>query len=584
MKTLKYRVSILCSIVLIALNSCSLDEKIQDAPTPATLTSDADVTAVIQGMYSRFNDPGMFKFLGHNMLTLLADDIYSTSGSEYGPYAQRTFTSANTSPMWNNMYYTISNANSLINMLDRMKLTDAFKRRAYGEAYFIRAFSYYYLVRLYGGVPLRTTPTTIDSDFYLQRNSVDEVYTQIFKDFKAASERLPVKSAVAAADLGRATKGSAQAILAQAYLTYANKQELNGQSGAANFQNSVLYADSVVNSAQYSLLADYGDLFDIAKEAGAYNEVIFGVRFQTDGTARAQPAAGSEYATRFGSSNTWGVSANGANGDNTFRVSHWFADYYRKGDYGNGLSNFTPNIDYRNEKAFFQRGYNPNTVNTDKTLGRFFAVYPNIPGTTIPGAATDGTINDPFIAKYQDPGGKDGRNNGNDFFIIRLAEVYLIKAEAANELNGPTTEALTAFNMVRTRARTVNSLPNARLFPANLTTLTAGTKNDFRLKIFDERGLELVGEGQRWFDLVRMRSPLNPTQTMYEYQFKVVLSDATKFPRTLPTYNATTKRYSNANAIYAPILNVTVPKFLLFPIPATELLQNKKFGSQNPGW
>lgn len=577
MKISKYIYFILFSIGLIMLNSCSLDETIKDTPTPATVTTESDVSAVVQGMYSRFNDPGMFKFLGHIMLTTLADDIYSTAGSEFGPYGQRTFTSQNTAPMWNNLYASIANANNLIEVIETLNLSPEFEKRALGEAYFIRAFCYYYLVRLYGGIPLRVEATHIDSDFYLPRSTVEETYDQIFQDFKAASEMLPLASLIRSDELGRASKGAAQALLAQAKLTYGNQKALKGQNANAEYQEAVLYADSVISSKQYKLIADYGDLFEITKEAQAYNEVIFGIRFQTDPTARAQPAAGSEYAPRFGASNTWGISANGGNGNNTYRVSHWFADYYRSGDYWNGKDIYTPNIDFRNEKAFFQRGYNANN-------GKYFAVYPNIPGKTVPGAANDGTINDPLLAKYQDPSGKDARNHGNDFFIIRLAEVYLIKAEALNELNGPTKPALDAFNVVRKRARTVNSVPEARAIPANLTAITAPTKDIFRMKIFDERGIELVGEGQRWFDLVRMRSPLSATQTMYEYQFKNRLNNAANYPQKLPTYQAANKKYSNKNAVYTPILNVTIPKFLLFPIPSTELIQNPDFGSQNPEW
>src|SRR5690606_22938354 len=246
-------------------------EHIKHMPTPATATSEADVDVIAQGMYSRFNDPGMFKFLGHIMLTICADDIFSRSGSEYGPYGQRTLTSGNTSPMWNNMYATIANANNLIDVLDNLELSADFEQRMYGEAYFIRAFCYYYLVRLYGGVRLRITPTRTDSDFYLQRTTLEETYAQIFSDFRAASERLPLRSAINSAELGRASKGAAQAMLAQAYLTYGNQLSLKGTSGDREYyEQAVLYADSVIASGQYTLLADYGDLFDINKEIGAY--------------------------------------------------------------------------------------------------------------------------------------------------------------------------------------------------------------------------------------------------------------------------------------------------------------------------
>ncbi len=576
MKILKYFFGFSLTILFV-LQSCKLDEILRDTPTMDNLQTEADVTAVIRGMYAQLNDPSGFKFLGHIMLTVMADDIYSTAGSEYGPYQDRSLTSTNTSPFWNRLYSTIGNANSLIGTVDKLTfLSAASKKRALGEAYFIRAFSYYYLVRLYGGVPLNIEATSATSNFYKPRNTVDEVYAQIFKDLKAASSSLPMQGQIAASELGRASKGAAQALLAQAYLTFGNQLSLKGQSPGVNYQNAILYADSVINSAQYALLNDYGDLFDISKEDGAYKEVIFGVRFQTDASARAQPAAGSEFALRFAAGNTWGVTAGGAAGGNTYRVAHWFADYYRKGDYSNGLSTFTPDIDYRNEKAFFQRGVN--------NLGRFFAVYPNIPGSTIPGSTADGTINDPLISKYIDAGGKDSRNHGNDFFIIRFAEIYLIKAEAENEINGNTAVARAAFNMVRARARRASG--TARLIPADITSTTL-TKDQLRLKIFDERGLELVGEGQRWFDLVRMRSPLSATQTMYEYQFKVILNNTANFPRTLPTgFNTTTRRFTPtaANAVYAPIVNVTVPKFLLFPVPASEINQNLNFGPQNTGW
>ncbi|WP_187774815.1 RagB/SusD family nutrient uptake outer membrane protein [Pedobacter sp. BS3] len=571
-KSLKY-VYPLFIMILLLVQSCSLDEHIKDTPTPATITTENDVTAIIQGMYARFNDPGMFKFQGHIMLVLCADDFYSTSGSEYGPYAQRTFTGVNTASMWNNMYATIANANNLIDVLDNMQFSDAFEKRAYGEAYFIRAFCYYYLVRLYGGVPLRLKVTTINSDFYLPRASVDDTYAQIFSDFKAASERLPLNSAITSAELGRASKGAAQALLAQAYLTYGDQLSLKGQDATAQFQNAVTYADSVITSGQYALLNNYADLFDIAKETQAYSEVIFGIRFQTDGTARAQPAAGSEFALRFNAPNTYFVSGrtNGfQNGDGTYRVMHWFADYYRTGDYASATGD---TIDYRNEGAFWQSSIGPSN-NT-------YYIYPNV----VPAGAGNFTILTPLCRKYIDPNGKDERNNGNDFFIIRLAEVYYIKAEALNELYGPTADALAAFNTVRKRARNADGVP--RLIPADLTTVTAGDKDTFRMKIFDDRGLELVGEGQRWFDLVRMRSPRSSDETMYEYQFlhrfKNELSGYPTYTTTLPSYNNTTKTYSTQNAVYSYMLNVSA-KFLLFPVPTTELIQNPKFGLQNDGW
>ncbi|GAB3020228.1 RagB/SusD family nutrient uptake outer membrane protein [Niabella terrae] len=572
----KSLVYILPLLLAISIQSCSLDETIIDGPTPATITTEGDVTALITGLYARFNDPGMFKFQGHIMLTVCADDFFSTKGSEYGPYAQRIMTPANTTSMWNGLYLTISNANGLIQTLDEIELNEDFEKRAYGEAYFMRAFCYYYLVRLYGGVPLRTEATTINSDYYLPRATIAATYALIFEDFTMAADRLPLSSAVPVSELGRATKGAAQALLAQAYLTYGDQLVLQGQDASEPMTQAVAYADSVISSGQYSLISNYADLFDIGKEALAYNEVIFGIRFQTDPTNRAQPSAGSEYALRFNVANTRYVSANGANqnGDGTYIVNHWFIDYYRDGDYRDADS---LEFDYRNEGAFWQSsiGGGNNT----------YYVYPNV----VPAGEDNRTIPNPIIRKYIDPNGKDQRNHGNDFFVIRLAEIYYIKAEALNELHGgPTTEALAAFNAVRARARQADGTP--RSVPADLDAVSAGDQVNFRMKIFDDRGLELVGEGQRWFDLVRMPSPLGNSVTMYEYQFLHRLNNKLDgYPEytaltSNPSYNNNTKLWSVRNGINANELNVSVPKFLLFPVPTSELIQNLKFGDQNPGW
>ncbi len=570
MSVIKYSFALIVIALLSAIQSCTIKEVIVDVPTQ--IKTPEDVTSAINGLYAQLGNTGGFKYQGMLMLFLCADDIYSTEGADFGTYAKRIYNSVNTAPMWNTLYFSIANANNLISVLDNLTLDPAFKKTAYGEAYFVRAFCYYYLVRLYGGVPLRTEITSVNSNFYLPRSSVQKVYEQIFSDFKMASERLPLK--VATAQLGRATKGAAQALLAQAYLTYGNQLALKGQQATAEYTNAVLYADSVINSAQYVLLDNYGDLFDINKEAGAYAEVIFGLRFTSDPQRSGQGANGSELAFRFGTANTHFVSGNAPNGagSGSMLAMPWIADYYRKGDYA--ITGTTPAIDYRNEKAFNQRGFN-------STQNKYYVTYPNIPGNTIPGSTADGTINFPLIGKYIDPTGQEQRDNGNDLFIIRYAEVFLLKAEAQNELSGPAS-AVAAFNVVRARARKANGI--ARTVPADIPSNTTLTKDAFRLKIFDERGLELIGEGQRWLDLVRMRSPLSASQTMYEYQFKTVLNVAANFPQTLPTYNTTTKKYSNANAVYAPALSVTIPKFLLFPIPTNEINQNPQLGAQNPGW
>lgn len=553
--------------LLVLMTSCSLEEQILDTPNPGLIQTEEDVEVLLLGLYSRLNDPNAFKFHGWLMMSLTADDMYSPAGADFGPYAQRTFTSANVSNFWSALNQTIGAANSLISVVDRMDLSSSFKKHVIGEALFIRAFCYYYLVRLYGGVPVRNMATDINSDFYLPRQPIHDVYTQIFSDFRSASERLPTANELSGSQLGRATKGAAQALLAQAYLTYGNQLSLRGQDPKEWYELAVVYTDSVINSHAYTLVDDYADLFDISAEEDAYQEVIFGIRFQVDQQQGLYGSAGSEYAFRHMAPQIELVTghANNGQGGGQVRPMPWIADFYRTGDYGDGTS-----IDYRNETAFLQRGI-------QSSQNREMVTYPNIPG---PG---QGQVPTPLIGKYIDPDGRDQRNHGNDFFVIRFAEVYLIKAEALNELRGPNPEAFSAFN--RTRARARNAAGTMRAVPADVDASTHPemTKEAFRLKIFHERGLELIGEGQRWFDLVRMQHPNDPTKTMYEYQ---LMEELTKpfYPKNLPNYQAAQAKYSNSNAVYAPALKVSVPKFLLFPIPDEEMVRNPNFGAQNPDW
>jgi hypothetical protein len=569
MKTARYLTAVFVFVVIGLIQSCSIDETILDTPTPDLIRNEEDVEAAIHGLYARFNDASAFKFRGMMMLMLMADDLYSDAGSEFGSFANRTLSGVNTESFWDTFYSSIASANALIKTIDDLEFDLAFEERAYGEAYFLRAFSYYYLVRLYGGVPLRLDALDINGNFYLPRSSVDEVYAQIFQDLTTASQYLPTHAQIPVAELGRASKGAAQALMAHASLTYGNHLSLKGGSPTEYYSSAVIYADSVIASNEYTLINSFADLFDITKETNAYDEVIFGIRFQVDNQARAQPAAGSEFALRFMAPQTAGVTGrpNGT-GAGSIRPMPWIADFYRTGDYATATAEGTV-IDFRNEVSFYTRGVN--------TAGTVVIMYPDIAGA---GEARLGT---PLVGKYIDPNGKDERNNGNDFFVIRLAEIYLIKAEALNELEGPTALVVDAFNQVRVRARKADGTPRA--VPADIPADHTLTKDQFRMKIFEERGLELLGEGQRWFDLVRMQHPTDPSRTMYEYQFLEELPQ-TKYSKKFPVWQAAKKTWSNPFAVYEKSLNVTVPKFLLFPLPTNEVLQNPTIGmeNQNTGW
>ncbi|RAW00881.1 RagB/SusD family nutrient uptake outer membrane protein [Pseudochryseolinea flava] len=167
---------------------------------------------------------------------------------------------------WQNYYRGITRCNVAITRIPPIPSVDEeLKARLVGEAKFLRAFYYFNLVRLFGKVPVVLTEVnTLDDIVYPERSSVDDVYTQILKDFTDAEAVLPLS--YTNADRGRATKGAAKAYLSLVYLTR-HQYKL-----AADKAKEVMAAEF-----GYGLWADYKDVFDVNNEYG--KESIWDAQF-----------------------------------------------------------------------------------------------------------------------------------------------------------------------------------------------------------------------------------------------------------------------------------------------------------------
>jgi len=545
-------------LIVFVLSGCSLEEKILDTLTPEnSISKQADVTAFLNGTYATLQTDGAFR-ANYAIFWSTADDInIRPSVGTNLQYSIKTHDASTpaTSGFWNTMYATINRCNFLLEKMEPLNINAAYKARVKGELYFLRAFSYFYLVRLFGDVPLRLKSTALTDDLTLERTSSDKIFEQIFTDLKAASASLLTRTALPAAEFGHATKGAAQAMLAKAYLTYASYQSLKGTAATANYALASVYADSVISSNQYRLIPSYNDLWDVAKERDAYQEVIFGISFTRDAQLGT---LGSQFAGFFMPISMPNVAGSGTTkvGIANYVVQPWFYDKYSTGDFLN---------DYRVERSMLTTWTN--------TANRKVITYPLLRATTTSNELFEASTVQPYIYKYVDGAGLANSNQENDLFIIRLADVYLIKAEAENEVNGPTPAAYAAFNMLRARARNANG--TTRTTPANLA---AGlTRDEFRMKVFDERALELFAEGHRWFDLVRMKAPNG--KSMMEYQFGTFLPT---LKAGLPVYNNAARRWDGGVTESASISPFN-PRLLLLPIPQSEVLANAKM-TQNPGY
>lgn len=558
MKNLKY----IFLALAFTIYSCSLEQKFEDSLTTSnSLKSEADVVSFTNGVYQNLQTFTGFK-LGSYTFHLMADDIYTRNGSNFNiVYSSKGIVPASNESVnfWARLYTCINNANFLLENVDKTTASAATKTKVKSEMLFLRAFCHFYLVRLWGDVPLKLKATNLNDPIFVNRTPVADVYKQIFEDLENANKGLPIRTVQPAAEVGRATKGAAQAMLAKAYLTFGNYLDLNNKSGesATSYNKAIAWSDSVINSKQYSLIANFNDLFDVNKEVAAFQEIIYGITYTRDPVISGSQSLGSEWGQYNLPSTMPNVGGTGTTkvGQGAFRVQPWIAKKYNTGEFDG---------DYRSEFGILTSFLAVN--------GRTTLTYPKVKPTL---TGTETVENQAYMGKFKDGAALDGRNAGNDYPVIRYAEIFLIKAEAINELNGPTAEAITLFNNLRVRARNANGTKKTVPLDIKIDGLT---KSTFRQKIFDERGLEFIGEGVRYFDLIRMKSP-DEKVSMMQYQFETFYPKAVKG---LPTYTAATNIWKDAD--YEPTSVVTWnPKMLLFPIPSTELQANPNL-TQNPGF
>ena len=165
---------------------------------------------------------------------------------------------------WIASFDGVQRCNIVVSRLLNGSLNESFTARKLGEAYFLRALIYFNMVRMWGGVPLITEEiTNVNEAFNHERASVDDIYTQIIKDLEYASTTLPLS--YNATNIGRATRGAAQTLLAKVYLT------------RNEWQQALSMLNLVITGEQYELLENFADVFSVSNKNN--KESIFEVQF-----------------------------------------------------------------------------------------------------------------------------------------------------------------------------------------------------------------------------------------------------------------------------------------------------------------
>src|SRR5213080_3130737 len=309
------------------------------------------------------------------------------------------------------------------------------KARLIGENKFLRAYYYFFLARAFGGVPLFTQPLTPDQ-FIQPRATADEVYALIEQDLQDASAVLPTKLQYAAADVGRATKGAAQGMLAEVYLY------------RKDYAHALAYADSVIGQPGYGLFSDYTTLFTDAGENST--ESVWEVEAAVTPGGGKQPSEGG--------ANIQYAEVQGVRG--------------------------TPNIGwgFNTPSADLEGAYEPGDPRLEATILYPWKLIPDGSGRVVylnPQMVENNRFNQKVFVSPDNPGGTF--NAGINIRRIRYADVLLVAAEAAYRL-ADETKARTYLNQVRTRARgtqvvTLGFTPEqlAESIAVNVLGLAAGT-------------------------------------------------------------------------------------------------------------
>jgi hypothetical protein len=254
------------AIALFSIGFISCEEDLNVDPNNAQteldfLNDPNNALQLVNGVYNKQLDYNMYSFSWIGMTSITSDDADKGStagdfGSDKDKMDALTFSSTDVSflDVWRARYEGIYRANNALFYLEQLTIEENLKNRLIGEVKFLRALFYFDLVRCYGGVPLVTTKIDINdtqtiNDVVYNRKTKQETYSLIETDLTDAISKLPLKSAYTGSDLGRASKGAAQALLAKAFLYQEKWQQAYDMSG------------EVISSGQYALLADYAQVW-----------------------------------------------------------------------------------------------------------------------------------------------------------------------------------------------------------------------------------------------------------------------------------------------------------------------------------
>ncbi len=433
--------------------------------------SDDEAKAYINGIYSTYMfNSSLYNVVGISKFYEFGTDLINPNryGGEGKDFSKYTITEGNnpTRGTWQNLYRVIQDCNIVLNRIEENEnITAEGYKQTRGEALYLRALAYYHATNIWGNVPFYVEDLPIEEIMVLGRHDKGQIQQAMVADLQEAQGLLPDKYSTN--EDGRATKWVAATLEAKFHMVRGDWQNMKNKS------------IEIINNSWHKLLDDYGSIFNDYPLNEFNDEIIWQFNYAKD---VAQQRRTDFFTPRIRDEPKKTSDRNALKGDLSAR-NEAFTGY--------GLAIPTPTVVNTFPEDDLRRPWNVTTTYLGYDLK-----WPYIPKLW-----NLDQLNSPRS------------NHGDNTIVFRLADIYLMAAEAENELNGPA-GAYQYINKVRERAFEPDK-PLAGL-----------SKEEFRLAIRDERAWELMGEDHRRIDLIRWGILVETIQnTQYNPSFKEAVNN-----------------------------------------------------------
>lgn len=387
---------------------------------------------------------------------------------------------------WKRCYDGIYRCDYVLENIGEAPISESLKQRIEGEAYFLRAMNILRLTTMFGSIPITEGIIPTESYGKIPQKNLHECFEIAASHFEKAIDRLPTKNQYESKNIGRATKGAAQAMLARLYML---QEGMDKDCQIAAWDSVYKYTDLVIKSGEYNLANNYATIHEPEGENNI--ESIFEIQFGSSsvlnsgsGTSRedigttSQIRCGIRSAQNEGLPGGWGY----------YQPSQLLVDEFEDKDPRLTCTVYGPN--YNDGIVYgMKRNYDLSDMQSEY-YNRHLAIDPELEAKDLMTATS---------------------NSSRNVRVIRYADVLLMNAEAAYH-QGKESEALDKLEMVRQRARNSTFAKGFVLgkgstyvntgYSNNLPKVTT-TGQELLEAIWHERSVELALEDMRYWDLVR---------------------------------------------------------------------------------